>query len=122
MFSMIVGRQAVPRIARAAAKPSFVAKAGFSSKSFEDVVRSALADNDMGDRADSIMSFLEDAAVTRTDVALRLNEKDWSDIGVKVGERIVLQKALSESGATTEPLTRQYSRGGKVGTHHQRSL
>ena len=53
---------------------------------------------------------------------LKLSEKDWSDIGVKVGERIVLQKAISDAGATTETLTRQYSRGGKVGTHHQRSL
>eukprot|EP00942_MAST-04A_sp_MAST-4A-sp1_P007821 g7821.t1 len=127
MFSLIVGRTAAKKMVQSVAKPSTTSfllmnKASFSSQSFDDVIRNALSDNGMGGRADDILSHLEDAAVTRTDIALKLSEKDWSDIGVKVGERIVLQKAISDAGATTETLTRQYSRGGKVGTHHQRSL
>ena len=124
MFSIIVGRTAGKKMVQSVMKQKFMLlnKATFSSQSFDDVVRGALTDNGMGGRADDILKHLEEAAVTRADIASKLSEKDWSDIGVKVGERIVLQKAISDAGATTETLRRQYSRGGKVGTHHQRSL
>lgn len=92
------------------------------NKSFQDVVREALEENNMGARADSILNNLEEAAVTRTDIALHLNDSDWGDIGVKVGERVVLKNAFQSAGAVRTKLTRQFSRGGTVGTHHQRSL
>jgi|TARA_B110000003_G_scaffold258762_1_gene278207 hypothetical protein len=112
----------LPKFASAATKQAPRMAAPFSAQSFDSIVRDALGDNGMADRADTILGHLNEAAVTRTEIATKLNDQDWSDIGVKVGERVVLQKALAEAGGSTEPLQRQFSRGGKVGTHHQRSL
>ena len=62
---------------------------------FDSIVRKALSENGMSDRADTILGLLSDAAVTRTEVAMKLDDDDWDDIGVKVGERVVLQNAFA---------------------------
>ena len=119
MFSIA---RALPKFASVTLKQGPRISAPFSSQSFDSIVREALSENGMSDRADTILGHLTDAAVTRTEIAMKLNDSDWNDIGVKVGERVVLQKALAQAEGSTEPLQRQFSRGGKVGTHHQRSL
>ena len=120
--NMLSIARALPKLASVTTKQGSHLVAPFSSKSFDSIVREALSENGMSDRADTILGHLSDAAVTRTEIAMKLNDSDWNDIGVKVGERVVLQKALAEAEGSTEPLQRQFSRGGKVGTHHQRSL
>jgi len=88
---------------------------------FPDFIRDALATNGMVEEADGVLGKLAAAKVKDAKVASKLTNEDWRDIGVNVGERIVIQDAVESQLAAKPKLARMGSRGGVMDTH-QRSL
>jgi|TARA_B110000208_G_scaffold131109_1_gene158940 hypothetical protein len=114
-----------PRILRPAAQirriKDYRGFAPAASAAFPDIVRDALANGGMVEEADAVLSKLDSAKVKDANIASKLTNDDWRDLGVNVGERIVIQEALESHLSAKPKLARMGSRGGAP-DKHQRSL
>jgi|TARA_B100000780_G_C20956447_1_gene381631 hypothetical protein len=75
----------------------------------------------MLDEADSVLKKLAASKVKDANVASKLTNDDWREMGVNVGERIVIVEALESHLSAKPKLARMGSRGGSI-DKHQRSL
>ena len=92
-----------------------------ATANFPDVIRDALATQGLVDSADEVLSKLNSAKINDVKVAVKLTNDDWRELGINIGERIVIQEALESHMAVKPKLNRMGSRGG-VPDKHQRSL
>lgn len=98
-------------------------RAAAGGSSFQDVVRAALEKHSLGGESDRIVKVLENEAVSDMSIAASLSDADWQDIGLKVGERRIVQDAVAAENAASPGIgARTYSRGGVMSSHHQRTL
>ena len=76
-------------------KPKMTAGMKTTVPDLQDLICATFSAKGMASaRAGTVAASMLDSAVTDVDVALHLTNSDWEKMGVKVGERIILQKAL----------------------------